>query len=61
MRTSWREAIRRCSALVPGLAYVTRLLAGDVPTWLLTMAHQELVDPLDPVLAVRTFGVDADF
>ncbi|MET7290388.1 YrhB domain-containing protein [Streptomyces sp. NPDC005573] len=43
------------------LAYVTGLLAGEVPAQLLAIAHQELVKPLDRVLAVRTFGVDADF
>ena len=63
-RTAAARALRRkVTGLSPthALAYVTGLLAGDVPTWLLTMAHQELVDPVDPVLAVRTFGVDADF
>ncbi|WP_435060457.1 YrhB domain-containing protein [Streptomyces sp. bgisy060] len=43
------------------LAYVTGLLAGEVPAQLLAVAHRELVKPLDRVLAVRTHGVDADF
>lgn len=34
---------------------------GEVPAQLLAVAHQELVKPVDPVLAVRTRGVDADF
>ncbi|MEU9318445.1 hypothetical protein [Streptomyces sp. NPDC048295] len=40
---------------------MTGLLAGEVPTQLLAIAHQELVKPLDRMLAVHTFGVDADF
>ncbi|MCX5106292.1 YrhB family protein (plasmid) [Streptomyces sp. NBC_00053] len=58
-----RALRRKVTGLSPthALAYVTGLLAGEVPTQLLAIAHQELVKPLDRVLAVRTFGVDADF
>ena len=54
---------RKVSGLSPthALAYVTGLLAGEVPAQLLAVAHQELVKPVDRVLAVRTYGVDADF
>ncbi|MFC9398602.1 YrhB domain-containing protein [Streptomyces sp. NPDC057027] len=43
------------------LAYVSGLLAGEVPARLLAVVHQELVRPIDRVMAVRTYGVDADF
>ncbi|MFD0078289.1 YrhB domain-containing protein [Streptomyces sp. NPDC127166] len=43
------------------LAYVSGLLTGEVPAQLLAVVHQELVRPIDRVLAVRTYGVDADF
>ncbi|MFF8595793.1 YrhB domain-containing protein [Streptomyces sp. NPDC015220] len=58
-----RALRRKVTGLSPrhALAYVTGLLAGVVPTQLLAIAHQELVEPLDRVLAVRTFGIDADF
>ncbi|MFJ2377912.1 YrhB domain-containing protein [Streptomyces sp. NPDC087769] len=62
-RSRVRALRRKVTGLSPthALAYVTGLLAGEVPTQLLAIAHQELVKPLDRVLAVRTFGVDADF
>ncbi|MFG3531135.1 hypothetical protein ACGF8B_31030 [Streptomyces sp. NPDC047917] len=58
-----RALRRRVTGLSPAhaLAYVTGLLGGEVPNRLLAIAHRELVRPLDRVLAVRTFGVDADF
>ncbi|MFF7443165.1 hypothetical protein [Streptomyces sp. NPDC008122] len=43
------------------LAYVSGLLTGEVPAQLLGVAQRELVKPVDRVLAVRTYGVDADF
>ncbi|MEU1229697.1 hypothetical protein [Streptomyces sp. NPDC005828] len=43
------------------LAYVSGLLTGEVPAQLLGVVQQELVEPVDRVLAVRTYGVDADF
>ncbi|MGC0334932.1 hypothetical protein RKD23_008009 [Streptomyces sp. SAI-170] len=54
---------RKVTGLSPvqALAYVTGLLEGEVPTELLAIAHQELVNPVDRVLAVHTFGVDAGF
>ncbi|MFB7512944.1 YrhB domain-containing protein [Streptomyces sp. NPDC056144] len=58
-----RALRRKVTGLSPAhaLAYVTGLLAGEVPAQLLAVAHQELVKPVDRVLAVRTYGVDADF
>lgn len=58
-----RALRRKVTGLSPthALAYVTGLLAGEVPAQLLAVAHQELVKPIDRVLTVRTYGVDADF
>ncbi|MET8745267.1 YrhB domain-containing protein [Streptomyces sp. NPDC004728] len=58
-----RALRRKVTGLSPAhvLAYVSGLLADEVPPQLLAIAHEELVRPLDRVLAVRTFGVDADF
>ncbi|MFD0417963.1 YrhB domain-containing protein [Streptomyces sp. NPDC127108] len=58
-----RALRRKVTRLSPthALAYVTGLLAGEVPAHLLAVANKELVKPLDRVLAVRTYGVDADF
>ncbi|MFF8381607.1 YrhB domain-containing protein [Streptomyces sp. NPDC015661] len=58
-----RALRRRVTELSPAnaLAYVSGLLAGNVPPQLLAIAYQELVKPVDRVLAVRTYGVDADF
>lgn len=58
-----RALRRKVTGLSPAhaLAYVAGVLAGDVPTQLLAVAHQELVQPIDRVLTVRTRGVDADF
>ncbi|WP_031010225.1 YrhB domain-containing protein [Streptomyces sp. NRRL F-5727] len=57
-----RALRRKVTGLSPtqALAYVTGLLAGDVPAQLLAVAHQELVRPIGAVLAVHTYGVDAD-
>ncbi|MFD9882730.1 YrhB domain-containing protein [Streptomyces alboflavus] len=54
---------RKVTGLSPthALAYVTGLLAGEVPAQLLAVAHKELVKPIDRVLAVSTYGVDTDF
>ncbi|MFG2622451.1 YrhB domain-containing protein [Streptomyces sp. NPDC048507] len=58
-----RALRRKVAGLSPthALAYVTGLLAGELPPQLLAITHQELVNPIDRVLAVRTHGVDADF
>ncbi|MER5374984.1 YrhB domain-containing protein [Streptomyces sp. NPDC002553] len=58
-----RALRRKVTGLSPAhaLAYVTGLLAGEVPAQLLAVAHQELMKPIDRVLAVRSYGVDADF
>ncbi|WP_344159006.1 YrhB domain-containing protein [Streptomyces polychromogenes] len=58
------RALRRSvTGLSPAhaLAYVTGLLAGEVPAQLLAVAHPALVKPVDRVLAVRVYGVDVDF
>ncbi|MFJ9718438.1 YrhB family protein [Streptomyces sp. NPDC101213] len=36
------------------IAYVSALLEGDMPAHLVTVATKELVEPLNPVLAVKT-------
>ncbi|MEU6840532.1 YrhB domain-containing protein [Streptomyces sp. NPDC046716] len=61
--TAVRGLRRRVSGLSPAqaLAYIDGLLAGDVPAQLLATARGQLVEPIDRVLAVRTYGVDADF
>ncbi|MCX5112590.1 YrhB family protein [Streptomyces sp. NBC_00378] len=58
-----RALRRKVTGLSPAhaLAYVSGLLAGEVPPQLLAIARQDLVKPLDRVYAVRTFGIDADF
>ncbi|MGA4838261.1 YrhB domain-containing protein [Streptomyces sp. G45] len=51
-----RALRERLPALSPaqGLAYVDALLTGDAPAPLVSVAVDRLVEPLDPVLAVRT-------
>ncbi|MFD6653715.1 YrhB family protein [Streptomyces parvus] len=47
---------RRLPVLSPAeaLAYVSALLTGDAPAHLVAVATRELVEPLNPVLAVET-------
>jgi hypothetical protein len=40
--------------LAEALEYVSALLEGDAPARLVAVATKELVEPLDPVLAVKT-------
>ncbi|MGW0790521.1 YrhB domain-containing protein [Streptomyces sp. NPDC002911] len=51
-----RSLRRRLPALSPAEAieYVRALLDGDAPERLVAVAAEELVEPLDPVLAVKT-------
>ncbi|MFE2944942.1 YrhB domain-containing protein [Streptomyces sp. NPDC059255] len=51
-----RTLRRRLSVLSPAeaIAYLKALLDGDAPTRLVAVATKELVEPLDPVLAVKT-------
>jgi hypothetical protein len=53
---SVRELRRRLPVLTPAQAieYANALSAGDAPAHLVAVATEELVEPLDPVLAVET-------
>ncbi|WP_367997395.1 hypothetical protein [Streptomyces sp. GMY02] len=51
-----RTLRQRLPVLAPAeaLEYVSALLAGDAPARLVAVATKELVEPLNPVLAVKT-------
>jgi hypothetical protein len=51
-----RTLRQRLPVLLPAeaLEYVSALLKGDAPALLVEIATRELVEPLDPVLAVKT-------
>ncbi|MFD5752249.1 hypothetical protein [Streptomyces sp. NPDC127033] len=56
VRHAVRTLRRILSVLSPAeaIAYLKALLDGDAPTRLVAVATKELVEPLDPVLAVKT-------